>query len=94
MTVFESLIPAKSLEFEIEVENEERVRKVDVGVAPIISRLKIHRKVKVVKSFRMSLLDHMEQVLLAETHRNILDHHSCQSLNAIQDGMEINSIIS
>ena len=93
MAVFESLVPAKTLKFEIEVEYEERVRKVYVGVAPIVTRLEVHRKVKVIKSVRVSLLNHVEQVLLAKAHRDILYHHGRQSLNTIQDGMEINSII-
>lgn len=83
MAVFESLVPAETLELEIEVEDEERVREVDVGVAPIVSSLEVHRQIKVVESVRMPLLNHMEQILLAEAHRDVLYHHCCQRLNAI-----------
>ena len=83
VAVFESLVPAETLELEVEVEDEERVCKVDVGVAPIVSSLEVHRQIKVVESVRMPLLNHMEQILLAEAHRYVLYHHCCQRLNAI-----------
>ena len=83
VAVFESLVPAETLELEVEVEDEERVREVNVGVAPIVARLKVHRQIKVVKSIRVPLLDHMKQVLLAEAHRDVLNHHCCQRLNSI-----------
>lgn len=41
----------------------------------------------------MPLLNHVKQILLAEAHRDVLYHDSCESLDAIQDGMEVNRII-
>ena len=51
VAVLESFIPTKTLEFQIEVKYEKRVCEVDISIAPIVSSLKIHREVKVVKSF-------------------------------------------
>ena len=60
MTILESFVPAKSLELKIEVKNKKRVCKIDVRIPSIISSLEVHREVKVVKSFRMPLLNHMK----------------------------------
>ena len=51
VAVLESFIPTKTLEFQIEVKYEKRVCEVDISIAPIVSSLKVHREVKVVKSF-------------------------------------------
>lgn len=93
VAVFEAFVPAQALELKIEVKDEKWVSEVDVSVAAIVACFEIHWKVKVVKSIRVSLLYHMKQVLLAESHRNILYHHSCQSLNTIQNPMKIDRIV-
>ena len=41
----------------------------------------------------MPLLDHVKQVLLGEAHWNVLDHDSCQHLNAIQDAVEVYRVV-
>lgn len=93
VAVFEALVPAQALELQVEVEDEKWVGEVDVRVAAIVACFEIHWEVEVVKSIRVSLLDHMKQVLLTESHWNILNHHSCQSLNAIQNAMKVDSIV-
>lgn len=41
----------------------------------------------------MRLLDHLEQVLLAEAHWNVLDHNSRECLYAVENGMEIDRVV-
>ena len=41
----------------------------------------------------MPLLNHVQQVLLRETHRDVLDHHGRESLDAVKDGMEVDHVV-
>ena len=41
----------------------------------------------------VSLLDHIEHILLRKTHWNILDHDSGVVLNAVEDGVEIDLVV-
>lgn len=40
----------------------------------------------------MPLCDHLEQILLAEPHGNVLNHHSRQRFNAVEDAVEIDRV--
>ena len=42
----------------------------------------------------MPLLDHVQQVLLRKAHRDVFYHHSCESLNAVEDRMEIYHVVN
>ena len=42
----------------------------------------------------MAFLDHCQQVLLGKAHRYVLYHHSRKCLHAVQDCMEVNSVVS
>lgn len=43
VTVLESLVPAEPLELQVEVQDEQGVRKVDVGESSVIARPQVHR---------------------------------------------------
>ena len=94
MAVLEALVPSQALKLEVEVEDEEGVSEVDIGVPSIVTRLQIHWQIEIIKRVRMPLLDHMEQVLLTESHWNILDHYRGQGLDSVQDAMEVDCVIS
>ena len=94
MAVLEALVPPQALKLEVEVEDEERVSEVNIGVSSIVTRLQVHRQIEIIKRVRMPLLNHMEQVLLTESHWNILNHHRGQLLDSVQDAMEVDRVIS
>lgn len=93
MTILEPFVPSEPLKLQVEVKDEKRIREVDVGKSAVVPRSQIHRQVEVVERVEVRLLYHLEQVLLRKSHRNILDHHSGQGLDPVQNGMEIDGVI-
>ena len=55
----EALFPSQTLELQVEVQDEQRVCKVDVCIAPIVPSFQVHWQVKVVEGIRVALLDHI-----------------------------------
>ena len=74
----DGVAPLHEIEFQVKVQDIQRMEHIDEGEADVAFRLEVHRKIEEVILALEILIQQLKHIILNKLDRNISDHQGCQ----------------